>query len=127
MMSRCASKTPASTWMSSFGNATSRLQKNLSFPNLDTAALGLLRLLQKRGEVRVAREQRKLAAILAADVVGYSRLMGRDHAGTGNAIAATRRRLHHRRMIGSSSFDRGGPKAHRAPHSPNSIAGDRRP
>jgi hypothetical protein len=26
----------------------------------------------------VAREQRKLAAILAADVVGYSRLMGRD-------------------------------------------------
>src|SRR3984893_5686651 len=82
MMSRCASKTPASTWMSSFGNATSRLQKNLSFPNLDTAALGLLRLLQKRGEVRVAREQRKLAAILAADVVGYSRLMGRDESGT---------------------------------------------
>jgi len=26
----------------------------------------------------VAREQRKLAAILTADVVGYSRLMGRD-------------------------------------------------
>jgi len=30
----------------------------------------------------VAREQRKLAAILAADVVGYSRLMGRDDGGT---------------------------------------------
>jgi TolB-like protein/class 3 adenylate cyclase len=30
----------------------------------------------------VAREQRKLAAILAADMVGYSRLMGRDEAGT---------------------------------------------
>jgi adenylate cyclase len=30
----------------------------------------------------VSREQRKLAAILAADVVGYSRLMGRDEAGT---------------------------------------------
>jgi hypothetical protein len=29
----------------------------------------------------VAREQRKLAAILAADVVGYSRLMGRDESG----------------------------------------------
>jgi hypothetical protein len=28
----------------------------------------------------VAREQRKLAAILAADVVGYSRLMGRDES-----------------------------------------------
>jgi class 3 adenylate cyclase len=30
----------------------------------------------------VAREQRKLAPILAADVVGYSRLMGRDESGT---------------------------------------------
>jgi adenylate cyclase len=29
-----------------------------------------------------ARAQRHLAAILAADVVGYSRLMGRDEAGT---------------------------------------------
>jgi adenylate cyclase len=35
-----------------------------------------------RGEFPVAREQRKLAAILAADVVGYSRLMGRDESGT---------------------------------------------
>src|SRR5262245_29346851 len=34
------------------------------------------------GELPVAREQRKLAAILAADVVGYSRLMGRDESGT---------------------------------------------
>ena len=38
--------------------------------------------LQQRGEVPLAREQRKLAAILAADVVGYSRLMGRDESGT---------------------------------------------
>ena len=30
----------------------------------------------------MAREQRKLAAIMAADVVGYARLMGRDEAGT---------------------------------------------
>jgi class 3 adenylate cyclase len=30
----------------------------------------------------VAREQRKLAAILAANVVGYSRLMERDDSGT---------------------------------------------
>jgi adenylate cyclase len=30
----------------------------------------------------LAREQRKLAAIIAADVVGYARLMGRDEAGT---------------------------------------------
>jgi len=37
--------------------------------------------LQRTGEVPVAREQRQLAAILAADVVGYSRLMGRDESG----------------------------------------------
>jgi TolB-like protein/class 3 adenylate cyclase len=30
----------------------------------------------------VAREQRRLAAIVAADIVGYSRLMGRDESGT---------------------------------------------
>src|SRR6188474_2826941 len=30
----------------------------------------------------LAREQRKLAAIVAADVVGYSRLMGRDESAT---------------------------------------------
>ena len=28
------------------------------------------------------REQRRLAAILSADVAGYSRLMGRDESGT---------------------------------------------
>jgi len=44
---------------------------------------------QQRGEVPVAREQRKLAAILAADVVGYSRLMGRDESGTLARLAAT--------------------------------------
>jgi hypothetical protein len=32
--------------------------------------------------ILLAREQRKLAAIMAADVVGYARLMGRDEAGT---------------------------------------------
>jgi adenylate cyclase len=35
----------------------------------------------KEGEF-MAREQRRLAAIVAADVVGYSRLMGRDESGT---------------------------------------------
>jgi class 3 adenylate cyclase len=34
------------------------------------------------GEVPLAREQRKLAAILAGDVVSYSRLMGRDKSCT---------------------------------------------
>lgn len=46
------------------------------------ASPGLLRSAVEKWEVSVAREQRKLAAILAADVVGYSRLMGRDESGT---------------------------------------------
>ena len=36
----------------------------------------------------LAREQRKLAAIVAADVVGYSRLMGRDESGKLARLAA---------------------------------------
>jgi len=39
------------------------------------------------------REQRRLAAIVAADVVGYSRLMGRDEAGTLAALKTLRRDL----------------------------------
>lgn len=41
----------------------------------------------------VIREQRKLAAIVAADVVGYSRLMGRDESGTLAALKSIRREL----------------------------------
>ena len=41
-----------------------------------------LRFRYPSGEMPLAREQRKLAAIVAADVVGYSRLMGRDESGT---------------------------------------------
>src|ERR687897_1433427 len=37
--------------------------------------------------------ERRLAAILAADVVGYSRLMGADEAGTLAALKAHRREL----------------------------------
>src|SRR6201997_263399 len=37
--------------------------------------------------------QRRLAAILAADVVGYSRLMGGDEMGTHTALKAHRREL----------------------------------
>jgi adenylate cyclase len=39
----------------------------------------------------MAREQRRLAAILAADVVGYSRLMGRDESGTLARLRAIRK------------------------------------
>ncbi len=37
--------------------------------------------------------ERKLTAILAADVVGYSRLMGEDEAGTLAALKAHRKEL----------------------------------
>src|SRR5580692_10479246 len=50
--------------------------------------------------------QRRLAAILAADVVGYSRLMSVDEMGTLNALKAHRRELidpaiagHHGRIV----------------------------
>ena len=39
-------------------------------------------MIQRRTEVPVAREHRKLAAILAADVVAYSRLMQLNESGT---------------------------------------------
>lgn len=41
----------------------------------------------------MAREQRRLAAIVAADVVGYSRLMGRDEAGTLAALKGLRKNV----------------------------------
>ena len=40
-----------------------------------------------------ARVERRLAAILAADVAGYSRLMGIDEEGTLAALKACRREL----------------------------------
>ena len=53
-----------------------------------------------------ARVERRLAAILAADVAGYSRLMGADEEGTLNRLKAHRRELvdpkiqeHHRRIV----------------------------
>ncbi len=50
--------------------------------------------------------ERRLAAILAADVVGYSRLMGEEEAGTPTALKALRKELlapkvveHHGRIV----------------------------
>jgi adenylate cyclase len=39
------------------------------------------------------RTQRRLAAILAADVVGYSRLMEQDEAGTPSELKGRRRAI----------------------------------
>src|SRR5262252_11116563 len=41
----------------------------------------------------MARDQRRLASIVSADVVGYSRLMGLDESGTLAALKAHRREL----------------------------------
>jgi TolB-like protein/class 3 adenylate cyclase len=41
----------------------------------------------------MASQQRRLAAVVAADVVGYSRLMGHDEAGTLTALRTVRREL----------------------------------
>src|SRR5580704_1280324 len=51
---------------------------------------------RSKGRARVMAEervQRRLAAILAADVAGYSRLMGEDEEGTLAALKAIRREL----------------------------------
>ena len=40
-----------------------------------------------------ARTERRLAAVLATDLVGYSRLMGRDEEGTLGALKALRASL----------------------------------
>jgi TolB-like protein/class 3 adenylate cyclase len=46
----------------------------------------------------VPHEQRRLAAIVSADVAGYSRLMGRDESGTLAALKAVRRDLIDRKI-----------------------------
>src|SRR5262245_35515360 len=44
-------------------------------------------------EPQMPRELRRLAAIVSADVAGYSRLMGRDESGTLAALKALRREV----------------------------------
>src|SRR3954454_23764941 len=44
----------------------------------------------QEGIPRVAREQRRLAAIMSADVVGYSRLMGQSESATLARLKAVR-------------------------------------
>ena len=46
-------------------------------------------------------QTRRLAAILAADVAGYSRLMGADEEGTLERLKAPRRGLVYVRMLAS--------------------------
>ena len=56
---------------------------------------------------------RRLAAILAADVVGYSRLMGEDEAGTAWAdrrVTLEGMRIPNNRSISCAFFCDGGPR-----------------
>jgi adenylate cyclase len=55
--------------------------------------LGLIWAAAREGTLGVERVERRLAAILAADVAGYSRLMERDEAGTLARLRALRREL----------------------------------
>src|ERR1043166_6506320 len=48
---------------------------------------------QLEGTLGAERVERRLAAILAADVAGYSRLMGKDEAGTLQRLRAVRAEL----------------------------------
>jgi adenylate cyclase len=48
--------------------------------------------------------ERRLAAILAADVVGHSRLMGADGIGTLNRLNALRRELVQPKIVGCVSM-----------------------
>jgi TolB-like protein/class 3 adenylate cyclase len=59
----------------------------LTLPGYNVAARGDLRAM---AEVQPGRVGRRLSAILAADVVGYSRLMGRDEVGTLNILSGHR-------------------------------------
>ena len=54
------------------------------------------------------REQRRLAAILAVDVVGYSRLMGRDESGTLALLREHRTQRLEPTLAGDASRDRAG-------------------
>ncbi len=61
----------------------------------ETTPAQMLQLKGSRPSEPTSREPaiRRLAAILAADVVGYSRMMGEDEAGTLSALKACRREL----------------------------------
>jgi TolB-like protein/class 3 adenylate cyclase len=52
-----------------------------------------VRVAAGEGSLSAERVERRLAAILAADVAGYSRLMGQDEAGTRARLNALRRQL----------------------------------
>src|SRR5216683_4918934 len=70
------------------------------------AARDLCRRLAQGGDARGMSQTRRLAAILAADVAGYSRLMGADEEGTLERLKGLRRELfdpkiveHHGRIV----------------------------
>jgi adenylate cyclase len=81
-----------------------------------------------------ARVERRLAAILAADVAGYSRLMGTDEEGTVAALKAVRREVtepkiaeHHGRIVKTTGDGALVEVAHEPPpRPPRSVTKSRR-
>jgi class 3 adenylate cyclase len=59
---------------------------------------------------------RRLAAILAADVAGYSRLMGADEEGTLKRLKALRRELLDPKLTAASSREEGRRSGRTRPH-----------
>jgi class 3 adenylate cyclase len=67
------------------------LSKRVEPPPTDTKDMNAPRKAPPFTEVSSSSVVRRLAAILAADVVGYSRMMGENESGTLNALKAMRR------------------------------------
>jgi TolB-like protein/class 3 adenylate cyclase len=65
----------------------------VSYPAIACALICEMRLFQLEGVLTGERVERRLAAVLAADVAGYSRLMGRDEERTLADLKAARRTL----------------------------------
>ena len=72
--------------------ACSHAERHLPFGNPEDRELFLSGLRLATGEADMS-QTRRLAAILAADVAGYSRLMGADEEGTLERLKALRREL----------------------------------
>src|SRR5262249_15016936 len=77
----------------SFRCATLSGSATLAFGAISIIRCDVDFLLETASAMSGERVERRLAAILAADIAGYSRLMGKDEEGTLSALRAIRREL----------------------------------
>jgi class 3 adenylate cyclase len=69
------------------------LTQSVIFPSEKALVYGLILTVRKGCQLGANRVERRLAAVLAADVAGYSRLMGRDEEGTLTQLKTVRKTL----------------------------------